>query len=304
MPVAKGETGIMPRLNIQHVTTYRYARPVGFGEHRLMLRPRDSHDIRLVSSRLSISPRAQLRWLHDVFGNSIAVARFDERSDELRFESEITIDHYGVNDLTFPLEDYARILPFAYDPVELPDLRPAMLFHAVPGQHLRKWAHQFLLRDSPSETMDVLARMTTHIRERFVYIRRDEQGVQTPEDTLRLGSGTCRDFAVLMMDAARVFGLAARFVTGYLYDPALDDASQESAIGAGATHAWCQIYLPGMGWTEFDPTNGSYSGTYLIRIGVARVPDQAVPVRGTFVGNAGGPVEMEVDVRVTRTDGS
>lgn len=291
----------MTRLRINHVTTYEYPRPVGFGEHRLLFRPRDSHDIRLVSTRLTITPTARLRWLHDVFGNSIAVASFTGESALLRFESDIVIQHYGVNDPSFPIEDYARTLPFSYPASEQPDLSALVARHDPdPDGVTDAWARKFLAQAGASDTMDTLVRMTRAIRDDFTYAAREEEGVQSSVETIRLGSGSCRDFALLMMEAARALGLAARFVTGYLYDPALDTGVDSGTVGAGATHAWCQIYLPGMGWTEFDPTNGSYCGTNLIRIGVARRPEQAKPVQGTFIGDPGGPPTMTVQVKVTR----
>jgi len=143
--------------------------------------------------------------------------------------------------------------------------------------------------------------MTAAIKRDFTYNAREEAGVQEADQTLRLASGSCRDFALLMMEAARALGLAARFVTGYLYDPALDNAAtgESNIVGAGTTHAWCQIYLPGMGWTEFDPTNGNYTGGNLVRVGVAREPEQAKPIAGSYIGDPGGPPAMAVAVTVT-----
>ncbi|WP_366657390.1 transglutaminase family protein [Fodinicurvata sp. EGI_FJ10296] len=292
----------MARLNIRHVTTYTYPQAVRFGDHRLLFRPRDSHDLRLVSSTLLIEPAGNLRWLHDVFSNSIAVARFSEESRVLRFESDIVVDHYGVNDLNFPLADFAQSLPFDYPSDEIEDLRPTMVQHFPdPDGHLAEWTSRFLGSGGASSTMDVLDRMVKSIRDDFTYAARDEPGVQSPVETLQSARGSCRDYALLMMEACRYLGLAARFVTGYLYDPALEGGPSDGTTGAGATHAWCQVYLPGMGWTEFDPTNGAYTGTNLIRIGVGRTPDQAMPVQGSYFGDAGGDVTMTVEVQVTKT---
>ncbi len=292
----------MPRLKIRHVTAYTYPSPVRFGEHRLLVRPRDSHDLRLVSSTLSIKPAGTLRWLHDAFSNSIAIARFETPSSDLRFESVIVVDHYGVNDLSFPLADYAQNLPFDYPADELPDLRPTMRPHfADTDGRLGDWTGQFHQPGSRTSTMEVLDRMVRAIRNDFTYAAREEPGVQSPAETLGTRQGSCRDYALLMMEACRHLGLASRFVTGYLYDPALEGGDDDGTVGAGATHAWCQVYLPGMGWTEFDPTNGSYTGTNLIRIGVARNPEQAMPVQGSYFGDPGGDVVMEVQVQVTRS---
>lgn len=289
----------MSRLTIVHRTVYRYDKPVRFGDHRMMFRPRDSHDLRLVRSGLRIEPRARVRWLHDVFGNSVAVASFEDAARELVLESTIVIDHFGLENPEFPVEPYARTLPFSYAAEEARDLSPTVERHVPDPEHtVDAWAQQFLRPDGPSGTVELLIAMTRAIKQNFTYESREAPGVHGPVETLDRGAGTCRDFAYLMMEAARSLGLAARFVTGYLYDPALD-GGQSEVVGAGATHAWTQVYLPGAGWVEFDPTNGSFGGTNLIRIGVARDPAQAVPVQGTFIGDPGGPPTMEVEVRVT-----
>jgi len=287
------------RLTVRHLTLYRYRRPVTFGEHRLMFRPRDSHDIRLLSTGLTISPAAQVRWLHDVFGNSIALAGFEEKADELRLESLFTVDHYGVTEDTFPIAPYARSMPFSYASEEIPDLGRTIERHYPDPEHkVDAWARRFLESNGANDTNTVLVAMTRAIKEEFAYSTRTQNGVQTALRTLELGSGTCRDFALLMMEAVRSLGLAARFVTGYLYDPALDGAGA-GVVGAGHTHAWVQVYLPGSGWVEFDPTNGIVGGPNLIRVAVARDPSQAIPVQGTFIGLAEDFLEMSIEITVT-----
>ncbi len=293
----------MRRLTIDHVTTYRYAKPVSFGEHRMMFRPRDSHDLRLVKTSLTVSPTADIRWYHDVFGNSITIASFDGRADELRFESTIELEHYGVETTEFPIVPSAQVLPFTYSQDELPDLaRTTERHYPDPDDRIDAWARRFLNPHGQSLTQDVLVAMTRSIREEFNYIARDEHGVQAPTETLHLGSGSCRDYAVLFIEAARSLGLAARFVTGYLYDPALDGGADQGLRGAGSTHAWAQIYLPGAGWVEFDPTNGMIGGANLFRVGVARTPEQAIPLQGTFVGDRSDLLEMKVEVKVTAVE--
>ncbi len=297
----------MIRLRIRHRTTYTYSAPMAFGDHRLMMRPRDSHDLRLISASLAISPTPSLRWLHDPFGNSVAIAEFSETSTVLSFESEIVIERYPDDTTSVEIESYAQSLPFNYLDTELPDLMPSIARRdSDPFGTVDIWAMGFLAPGGPTDTLSLLIRMTETIQQTFTYIARDAEGVQTAVETLNLRSGTCRDYALLMMEAVRSLGMAAHFVTGYLYDPALDTGSDGSndgfTQGAGATHAWCEVYIPGLGWVQFDPTNGRYGGNDLIRIGVARTPEQAQPLSGTINGDPSTVLGMDVDVTVTRED--
>lgn len=289
----------MQRLTVRHVTTYRYSRPVTFGEHSMMLRPRDSHDLRLIEATLDISPASQLRWRHDVFGNSVAVAEFTEPADRLHIESQIIIDRYPLFGPDFHIENYAKRLPFSYAASEVPDLgRTIERHYPDPDRLVIEWTRRWL--DEPNVNGDTLAflrELTAAVRREFVYRERHQHGVQTPVETLMLKSGTCRDFALFMMEAVRNVGLASRFVSGYLYDPALDGAESD-IVGAGSTHAWLQVYLPGAGWIEFDPTNGGAGGHNLVPIAVAREPQQAVPISGTFAGTASEFLGMDVEVSV------
>jgi transglutaminase-like putative cysteine protease len=287
------------RLIVNHKTTYHYSEPVSFGEHRLMFRPRDSHDLRLLDATLTIQPQAQVHWIHDVFSNSVAVAKFGAPSDQLYFESTIVIDRYPFSGLDFPIEDFARRIPFSYPSSEVPDLGRTIERHYVdPERVVTEWTRRFLNQTGPTtDTEAFLTAMTAAIQKEFDYRERLEPGVQTPVETLLRRSGTCRDYALLMMEAVRSVGIAARFVSGYLYDPAIDGKESEVA-GAGATHAWVQVYLPGAGWVEFDPTNGSYGGQNLVPIAVAREPAQAIPVAGTFSGDPNSLIRMDVDVTV------
>jgi len=291
----------MPVLTVRHVTTYRYRQPVAFGEHRLMLRPREGHDQRLFEAQLDITPEpVELRWLHDVFGNSVAVARFSGRARELRFESLVRLDHRPLNALDFAVEDYARTYPFSYGKDEMPDLARSIERHyADDDREVDRWARRLLRRDGPTGTLALLQDMTHAIKREFTYIPRHERGIQDPIRTLKLGSGTCRDFAVLMMEAARSLGLAARFVSGYLYSPWRDG---ETHVGGGSTHAWVRVYLPGSGWVEFDPTNGIVGNRDLIRVAVARDPAHALPLCGSWTGFPSDNLGMTVEVSVTAAE--
>ncbi len=291
------------RLTVKHTTLYRYRTPVRFNEHRLMFRPRDSHDMRLVSTALKISPPATVRWLHDVFGNSITIATFGEAAAELSLESEIVVDLFAGGEAEFAIEPYARNVPFSYQAEEVPDLgRTIERHYPDPDHKVDDWARRFLTENGPTETSALLVAMTKAVRAGFEYQTRSD-GLQAPAETLARGAGTCRDFALLMMEAVRSFGMAARFVSGYLYDPSIDGA-QSGMVGAGHTHAWIQAYLPGAGWVEFDPTNGLVGGPNLIRIAVARDPAQAVPVQGSYSGAAEDFIDMTVEVTVHAEPGA
>ncbi len=264
-----------------------------------MLRPRDGHDLRVLSGNLKVVPEPMsLRWIHDVFGNSVAIAAFDERSDHLAFTWNATVDHNPAEAFALTPDDPAYFYPFLYDPEEFPDLRQFIApQYRDPNGELSAWARGFLDTEGPTPTYKILTQMTHGIREAFAYRKRHEHGTQHPLDTLQTGSGTCRDYALLMIEALRHLGIAARFVSGYLFVP-----SDGGHLGGGSTHAWVQVYLPSAGWIEFDPTNGIVGTRDLIRVAVARDPRQAIPLHGTYLGPADAFIGMEVDIRVVPAD--
>jgi transglutaminase-like putative cysteine protease len=290
----------MPLLTIHHKTEYRYSHPVAFGEHRIMLRPRDGHDLRVLSGELRIEPQPMtLRWIHDVFGNSVAIATFDERADTLTFTSIATIEHNPAEAFALTADDPAYFYPFLYDDEEFPDLvHFTTPQYSDPDGELSAWARSFLDAEAPTPTFKILSGMTYSIREAFIYRKRHEHGTQHPLDTLQTGTGSCRDYALFMIEALRRLGIAARFVSGYLSIPG-DRA--HGYVGGGSTHAWVQVYLPSAGWIEFDPTNGIVGTRDLIRVAVARDPCQAIPLHGTYLGSAGAFVGMEVSINVVST---
>ena len=289
----------MAILNVHHRTCYRYSQAVGFGEHRLMSRPRDSHDLRLIDTTIHVDPApSALRWIHDVFGNSIAIANFDEPSDTLTFESAFRAQHYPSISEAIVVEPYAARFPFSYSAEDALDLGQTKERHYFDPEHkIEQWAEN-VLDGTHGGTIETLVAMTSAIKEQFRYLAREREGVQSPLETLELRSGSCRDFAVFMMEAARGLGLGARFVSGYLYDERLVGAAG-GMVGTGATHAWLQVFLPGAGWVEFDPTNALVGGRNLIRVAVAREAVQAVPVVGSFKGPPGSFLSLSVDVTVT-----
>lgn len=290
----------MARINIVHTTTYAYRNPVGLTRHRMMLRPDDSHDLRLHRAVLTVDPApVSLRWAHDVFNNSICFLEWPEtlRTERLSIVSTLDLTHHpgGAILPTCTLDPAAETYPFSYAAEEALDITGlAARKSPNPDGKVETWARRFVLRQGGTPTLPMLDAMTHAIKADFRYGARHEEGTQTALETLTLGSGTCRDFAVLMIEALRSLGMAARFVTGYLYD----DTSGETR-GGGSTHAWCSVYLPGAGWTEYDPTNGLIAGANLIRVGVTRTAAQALPISGGYFGGADDALGLDVCVAVS-----
>lgn len=288
----------MPRLIIKHVTTYRYKRPVAFGEHRMMLRPLESHDQSLIAAKLVITPRpANIRRKQDAFGNHVHIARFAGRARELRFDSTIRLRQSYTDIQDLHIEEFARTYPFVYGAEEMPDLARFVERQSVdPDCHVEQWTRTFLGKGRPTDTREFLIDLTYGIKRTFKHVHRDEKGVQAPLRTLELGSGSCRDLAMLMIEAVRSLGMAARFVSGYLHIP---DDDNEPYVGGGNTHAWAQVYLPGPGWVDFDPSNGIVGNRDLVRVAVVRDPRHAIPLHGTWTGFPSDYLGMNVEVAVT-----
>ncbi len=294
------------RFLLRHKTTYRYAKPVTLGRHRLMIRPRDSHEMKLHEASLGLTPPGAMLWQYDVFGNSVALVDFSEPSAELTIDSTLDVERFPFAQVEHLVAEHARTLPLAYSAEEIRDLAGLQERHVADPDHvIDQWAKGFLVMPENGgalpETLQVLNAMTAAIKNGFEYQGRDAYGTQSPLETLQNKSGTCRDFAYLMMEGARSLGLAARFVSGYIYDRARDPAANDGpqAIGGGATHAWVQVYIPGAGWTHFDPTNALKSDAELIPVAIVREPQQASPVNGSWEGATEDFQGMEVEVSVT-----
>ena len=287
--------------DITHTTHYRYAQTVVLGEHRVLFRPRDSHDLRVLATDMQVTPEpVDIRLIQDVYSNSVALVQPQSPATELKIESSFSVEHTGTRALDLPLNPDTLQYPFAYGQEDRMALQHYLVpYFDDPTGELLEWARQFMRTDGPTGTRQLLVDMTQSIRHSMLYLARIDEGVQTPYETLRLQSGTCRDFATLMIEAVRQLGYAARFVSGYLYTPWLDNPDAPNA-GAGATHAWVQVYLPGAGWIPFDPTNNLIGGTDLIRVGVARHASLASPVSGSWHGFPGDFAGMFVDVQVRR----
>ncbi len=287
--------------DITHTTHYQYHQPVQLGEHRVMFRPRGSHDLRVLATDMKVTPEPlDIRLIQDVYSNSVALVQPQSPATELKIECSFSVEHTGTRALDLPLDPAASQYPFDYGAEDRIALQHCLQpYFDDPSGELVAWARQFIRSDGPTDTRQLLVDMTQFIRQSMAYVARLDEGVQTPYDTLRLQSGTCRDFATLMIEAVRRLGYAARFVSGYLYTPWLDNPDAP-VVGAGATHAWVQVYLPGAGWIPFDPTNNLIGGTDLIRVGVARHASLASPVSGAWHGYPGDFGGMFVDVQVRR----
>lgn len=287
--------------DISHTTHYRYARPVTLNEHRILFRPHDSHDLRVLATDMHVTPLpVDVRLIQDTYSNSVALVQPQSPATEFKIVCDFSVEHVGTRALDLPLSPHAQNFPFDYDPEERLMLaqyvRP---YYDDPDGRLLAWASQFTSLHEMTGTRELLVDMTRFICETFQYRPRFEAGVQTPYDTLRQQSGACRDLATLMIEAVRQLGYAARFVSGYLYSPWLDSGIYIAASPA-ATHAWVQVYLPGAGWIPFDPTNNLIGGTHLIRVGVARHATLALPVSGSWTGWAGDYLGMDIDVQVRK----
>jgi transglutaminase-like putative cysteine protease len=286
----------MARLRIEHRTEYHYTRPVELRQHRLVLRPREGHDLRVESERLVISPKHRLSWARDVFGNSIALVDFLETAETLSILSEVVVWRTPPFPEQEPHEPWRVAYPVTYDPLEI-TVAAAYEAASFPDDVVAvgEWVKSVMPEPRSDDAESVYFALGRAIKEQIKYQRRSERGVQSPAQTLQLGSGSCRDMATLMMDAARMLGLASRFASGYLDCPA-------SIAGRASTHAWCEVYLPALGWRGFDPTLGEPTSLKHVVTGVSNHPRGVMPVSGAFAGSSADYREMVVTVTTERLE--
>src|SRR5258707_13947598 len=261
-----------------------------------MLRPRESRDRGLMASSLIVTPDASVTWAHDVFGNAVATASFQTMPPSLVIDSVADIELNAAAWPVFDIAAQAISYPFLYSDDERTDLGALVVpLYADPQDRLRGWAQSFV-RSNPTDTLALLKDLSEGVSQQINYQSREQEGTQGPLDTLDRGWGSCRDFAVLFAEAVRTLGFGARIVSGYLYNPNRDRTGSD---GAGSTHAWAEVYVPGAGWITFDPTNRSVGSFNLIPVAVARDIRQAMPVAGSFVGATDAFASMTVGVSVT-----
>ena len=286
----------MTRLKIRHKTTYRYNQSVRLWPHRLMLRPRESRDLRLISHQVTATPEASVTWALDVFGNAVATASFQAMSDRLVIDSVAEVELDSAPWPVFAIAASAISYPFRYSDAEWIDLGAlATLQYPDPRGQLRDWAQAFV-RANPTDTLSLLKDLGAGVSASIHYQSREDEGTQSPTQTLDRGWGSCRDFAVLFVEAVRTLGFGARLVSGYLHNP---DQGSVGSSGGGSTHAWAEVYVPGAGWITFDPTNRSVGSFNLVPVAVARDIWQAMPVTGSFVGMTDAFSGMSVEVVVS-----
>jgi transglutaminase-like putative cysteine protease len=286
----------MTRLTIRHRTQYSYHQPVDLGPHRLMLRPRESREISLISYELKTTPFAEVVWAQDVFGNSVATATFAAMTDRLVIESVAELQLDTVAWPVFGIANSAAKYPFRYGDDDWRDLGALSLQnYPDPAGQLSKWARGFI-GGCPTDTLSLLKDLNAGVPQRISYQSREDEGTQSPIETLNRGWGACRDLAVLFVEAARSLGFGARIISGYLYNP---QGNLVGSLDSGSTHAWAEVYVPGAGWISFDPTNHGVGGHNLIPLAVARDISQVMPVVGSFVGLTGTFREMTVEIEMS-----
>jgi transglutaminase-like putative cysteine protease len=285
------------RLHVEHVTRYAYARPVTFHRHRLVLRPREGHDLRVERMQLTLTPASTVEWVRDVFGNSIALVDWLEPADALTIVNDLVLERVTPFPTRTRHEPWHVPFPPQYDPLETgvtAVYAQSTYLDDVPA--IQTWLKGELEAD-PHDAEGVMLALCKRVHATIGYQRRTEKGTQSPARTLTLGTGSCRDMATLLMEAARARGVAARFASGYLHGRA-------SLAAAASTHAWAEVYLPTLGWRGLDPTIGDATGPSHIVTGVSTHPRGVMPVSGTFTGAPGDYLGLTVTVKTTVLPGN
>ena len=282
-------------LRIEHSTSYQYSKPVEFTPHTLRLMPKGSPGLHLVKSSITVSPQSTIRWRLNAEENIIGTASITGTSDHLLIESIIVLEQRFTNPFDFVLEERSLQLPIAYSAREIALLAPYLGVAETRLFRLKEWLDPFIRTSQEVSvgaptTLGLLLEINRSIPTQFRYSQRHEYGVQSPSETLRSGEGTCRDFACLLMEAARSLGIAARYVSGYLC------ASAGSAAVESHTHGWCELYLPGAGWLGFDPTNGILTDAHHVPVATAVTPGEIAPVEGAYLGAAGECLRHDVSI--------
>ncbi|MEM7698591.1 MAG: transglutaminase family protein [Verrucomicrobiota bacterium] len=291
MEVIPPDEPVPIRLRFAHTTSYRYSGPVTFRKHRLVLRPRESHFEQLESMQIETQPPAKLQWFQDVFGNVIANARFDRPADQLVIRSEFVIAKKSAPGWSRSDSERGERFPVFYAGIEETATQVYRQSVYPPEvEKIRQWVNGMNLLPPLGQRGHIFTRLAEVIHQTIAYQRREVAGVQSPLETLRLTTGSCRDTAVLMMEAGRALGFATRFVSGYL-------ESDNSKVGRGSTHAWTEIYFPDRGWVGYDPSIGQPVGSGHVAVAVSHHPRGVMPISGSFDthGHTAQPMQVAIE---------
>lgn len=283
------------KLRVSHLTRYEYTQPVSFSPHVLYLRPRETPQLRVNHFRFNVAPNARLFSSRDAHDNSLTWVHFWDRANALNIRTEFEIETLDLNPFDFILKTQAVNCPFEYEPIERAALAP-YLTRPYPDAQTRiiNWLDEHFI-ERPVETVPYLTALNQLLFTTLAYARRDEHGIQPATTTLELGSGSCRDFAVLLMEICRTIGFAARFVSGYLYAPPDDDHRS-----ANAMHAWTEVYLPGAGWRGLDPTHGIFCTDAFVPVAHAAMAESINPVQGSYYSPVPVPAKLTTNVLVEK----
>ncbi len=283
------------KLHVSHTVTYRYTSSVTLAPQHILMHPRENHHLSVLRYRLQTRPEMKLYWARNHHENSLAIGHHYDPVETFEVHADFEVETLERNPFDFLLRLDGARYPFTYTPSELALLAPYLERPDGPTRALLAWTRS-TLENVPDDTLELLTRLNTVIRERFTYAERTESGVQTPEETIQKRSGTCRDFAVLLVHACQALGIAARFVSGYLYDPSAGPGKPR-----GSLHAWTEIHLPGAGWKGFDPTHAILADEHFIPVAVGRTPQNLNPVTGAYWGGREATATMEARVEIRET---
>ncbi len=290
---------------LNHRTCYRYDRPVGLSPHEVRLRPAPHCRTPVLAYALNIAPAKHfVNWQQDVYGNFVARLVFPEQTREFEITTDLVADMTVINPFDFFVEDYAENFPFVYAQSLARDLAPFLVIDEA-GQQLTQWIADFRAREVRAKliSIDFLMAVNRQLQSDIRYLVRMEPGVQSCEQTLGFKSGSCRDSGWLMVQILRHFGLAARFVSGYLVQLTADIKALDGPSGTDHDftdlHAWAEAYIPGAGWIGLDPTSGLLAGEGHIPLACTASPASAAPVSGSIIGDPGAS-HMDFAMSVTR----
>ena len=255
------------QVKIKHLTHYYYDRPITLGPQSIRLNPSRYYPIEINDFSIDINPKpVSLEWFNDVYNNSIASAVFSQSTMELHINVSLSAKLRPLNIINFELPYIYQKYPFFYPSNERKEIL-TFLGNPEPTLLFEEFVNSIQTYNKP--TIELIADINKQVNRHLTYIKRKEPGIYSPEETLRLKSGSCRDFAWLLVNIFRKLGIASRFVSGYSI--ILDEVD---------LHAWCEVYLPNKGWVGLDATNGLFCTQFYIPLAAAPYPSATAPIEG------------------------